>query len=86
MLHFDRGDRIRVDWPILAPTDGRVLRILDRAGRPLPVELPLTEDSATRGLSLAFPLAAFSRADYIIELTVTAGPITERRLVALRVK
>jgi VWFA-related protein len=86
LLHFERADRIRIDWPILGPTDGRVLRLLDRAGRPLPVDLPLMEDPASRGLSVAFPLAAFSRADYILELTVTAGSITERRLLALRVK
>jgi hypothetical protein len=86
ILHLDRGDRIRIDWPILAAADRRELRLLDRAGRPLPVDLPLTEDPATRGLSLAFPLAAFSRADYLIELTVTAGAVTERRLLALRVK
>ena len=86
ILHFDRADRIRIDWPMLAPTDGRGLRLLDRAGRPLPVDLPLTEDPATRGVSLAFPLAAFSRADYIVELTVTAGAVTERTLLALRVK
>jgi VWFA-related protein len=86
ILHFDRTDRVRIDWPILAPTDGRVLRMLDRGGRPLPVELPLTEDPDSRRLSLVFPLAAFSRADYIIELTVTAGSVSERRLLALRVK
>jgi VWFA-related protein len=86
VLHFDRADGIRIDWPMLGATDRRELRLLDRAGRPLPVNLPLREDPATRGLSLAFPLAAFSRADYIVELTVTAGPITERRLLALRVK
>ena len=86
VLHFDRADRIRIDWPVLAPIDGRQLRLLDRAGRPLPVDLPVTEDPSTRGLAVAFPLAAFSRADYIVELTVTAGAVTERRLVALRVK
>jgi VWFA-related protein len=86
VLHFDRADRVRIDWPILAPTDGRHLRLLDRAGRPLPVDLPLMEDPASRGLSLALPLAAFSRADYVVELTVTAGAVTERRLLALRVK
>ena len=86
LLHFDRADRIRINWPILGATDRRELRLLDRSGRPLPVDLPLTEDPATRGLSLAFPLAAFSRADYIVELTVTAGSVTERRLLALRVK
>jgi hypothetical protein len=86
ILHFDRSDRIRIDWPILAPADGRQLRLLDRAGRPLPVDLPLMEDPASRGVSLAFPLAAFSRADYVVELTVTAGAVTERRLLALRVK
>ena len=86
VLHFDRADRIRIDWPILAPADGRQLRLLDRAGRPLPVDLPLMEDAASRGLSLTFPLAAFSRADYIVELTVTAGASSERALLALRVK
>jgi hypothetical protein len=86
LLHFDRADRVRIEWPILGATDRRELRLLDRAGRPLPVDLPLTEDPVTRGLSLAFPLAAFSRADYIVELTVTAGSVTERRLLALRVK
>lgn len=86
LRHFERADRIRIDWPILGATDRRELRLLDRAGRPLPVDLPLAEDPASRVLSLAFPVAAFSRADYLVELTVTAGAVTDRSLLALRVK
>src|SRR5437868_4982848 len=43
---FARNERIKVEWPILAPLDRREARLLDHTGKPLPVDLPLAEDPA----------------------------------------
>src|SRR5262249_37567976 len=42
-FEFARNERIRAEWPVLAPLDRREVRLLDRNGKPLPVELPLSE-------------------------------------------
>ena len=59
---------------------------LDKAGRPLPVELPLAEDPARALVVLEMSLSAFSVGEYQIELTVGAGAIKETRVLAIRVK
>jgi VWFA-related protein len=85
LRHFDRTDRIRIEWPILGATERREVRLLDRTGRPLPVDVPLAEDPVSRGASVSLPLAALARGDYLIELTAV-GAVIERKLLALRVK
>ena len=58
--------------------------MLDRTGKPLPVELPLAEHDGR--LVIALPLAAFARGDYSLELTLGSGTIVERSLLAFRVQ
>ena len=85
-LVFDRTERIRVEWPSAGATDRREARLLDRTGKPMPVDLPLAEDPSKQVIVLELPLAAFSRGDYLIELTAGAGGDSDRRLLAFRIR
>jgi len=85
-FEFARNERIRVEWPVLATLDRREVRLLDKAGKPLPVELPLSEDPATHAVVVEMSLSGLGRGDYLIELTAGAGGVTEKRLLAIRIK
>jgi VWFA-related protein len=86
-FEFARNERIRVEWPVLASSlDRREARLLDRTGKPLPVDLPLSEDLAKRIVALDISLSGLPRGDYLFELTVGAGPTTERHLLAIRIR
>jgi hypothetical protein len=85
-FEFARNERLRAEWPILAPLDRREVRLLDRGGRPLPVELPLSEDSARKAVVVDMSLSGITRGDYLIELTAGSGATIEHRLLAIRVK
>ena len=77
-LEFERADRIRVTWPVLASLDWRDARMLDSAGKPLPFDLPVTETADGKTAIVELPLAPFGRGVYSIELTAGAGGRTER--------
>ena len=85
-FEFARNERIRVEWPVLATLDRREVRLLDRSGKPLPVEIPLAEDPRTHGAVVEMSLSGLGHGDFLIELTAGAGSVVERRLLALRVK
>src|SRR5262245_15158705 len=85
-LRFTRDERLRIEWPVRQALDRRSVRILDRTGRPLPVEIPLAEGLVPGILVVELPLSAFARGDYIVELTAGAGSLEERSLVAFRVQ
>ena len=84
-FEFARNERIRVEWPVLAALDRREVRLLDRTGKPLPVELPLSEDQA-HGVVVDMSLSGLPRGDYLIELTAGGGGATEKSLLAVRIK
>jgi hypothetical protein len=86
VLEFVRADRMRVTWPVLAPLDRREARLLDSAGKPLPIELPVSEDEGTKSVIVELPLAPFGRGTYSIELTVASGGRTERRRLTFLMK
>jgi VWFA-related protein len=85
-LQFDRAERLRVEWPLSGTLDRRDARWLDRNGKPMPVDISLSEDVANRTLRVEIPLAAFARGDYLIELNAGSGAVTERSLLAVRIK
>jgi VWFA-related protein len=85
-LEFVRADRLRVSWPVLAPLDRREARLLDSAGKPLPIDLPLAEDTAAKTVTVELPLAPFGRGSYSIELTAGSGTRTERRRLTFVMK
>jgi VWFA-related protein len=85
-FEFARSERIRVEWPVLAALDRREVRLLDKSGRPLPVELPLAEDPATRAVVVEMSLSGLGHGDYLIELTAGSGSIVEKHLLAIDAK
>ena len=85
-FEFARSERITVEWPMLAPVDRREARLLDHAGKPLPVDLPLSEDTADNAIVLDMSLSGLPHGDYLFELTAGASGATERHLLAIRVK
>lgn len=86
LLEFDRGERLRVEWPVLAVLDRREARILDGAGKPLPIDLPLSENENNKTVTVELALAPFGRGVYSIELTAGAGQATERRRLTFKMK
>ena len=85
-FEFARNERIKIEWPVLAPLDRRQVRLLDRTGKPLPVDLPLAEDTARSVLIVDMSLSGLPHADYLIELTAGAGGVTDSKLLAIRIR
>lgn len=85
-FEFARNERVRVEFPVLGTLDRREVRLLDRTGKPLPVDLPLSEDAAKEALVVEMSLSGLGRGDFLIELTAGAGAVVEKRLLAIRVK
>ena len=85
-FEFARNERIRVEWPVLAALDRRAVRLLDRAGKPLSVELPLAEDAARKQLVVDMSLSGLGRGDYLIELSAGSASISEKLLLAIRIR
>ena len=85
-FEFARNERIRAEWPVLAPLERRDVRLLDRSGRPLAVELPLSDGQEGRTLVVDMSLSGIVRGDYLIELTAGSGATIEHRLLAIRIK
>jgi VWFA-related protein len=86
-FEFVRNERVRLEWPVLGGLDRREARLLDRLGKPFPIDLPISEDASKGAAVLVteLPLAAL-KGDYVIELTAGGGGATEHRLTAIRVK
>jgi VWFA-related protein len=86
-FEFARNERIRIEWPVLAASlDRREVRLLDHAGKPLSVEIPLSEDSARKLLIVDVSLSGLPHGDYLFDLTVGSGGTTEEHLLAVRMK
>lgn len=86
-FQFRRTERVRIEWPALAAIDSHEARLLDRKGQPLDVPVVVTTRNARGSTVLAadLNLAPLSIGDYLIEITVKAGTMSERKLVAIRV-
>lgn len=83
---LSRRERLRVEWPVVAPADRYEARLLDRTGKPLGQPLPVTPPGeASMSVTLDLPLGALPEGDYVIELAATRGDLTERQLLAMRV-
>ena len=84
IMRLSRTERLRVEWEITATVDQRSVRVLDRGGKPLAVDVPVTEENGR--LTAELPLAAFARGDFTLELTIGSGSIVERSPLAFRVQ
>jgi len=81
------GKLERVDQDVLqvfGALDQRTARILDRTGKPLPIDVPISEQDGRVVVEL--PMAAFARGEYALELTVGSGSIIERSPLAFRIQ
>jgi hypothetical protein len=85
-FEFARNERIRIEWPVLATMERRAVRLLDRTGRPLPIEIPLADDESKKILIVEMSLSGLPRADYLFELTAGSADGSERHLLAIRMK
>jgi hypothetical protein len=85
-FEFARNERLRIEWPELAPLDRREARLLDRAGKVLLPALPVTADRE-RGMAVVeIGLSNLPHADYLFELIAGAGSVTESHLLAVRIR
>jgi VWFA-related protein len=84
---FSRTERVRVEWPVLAPIDRREARLLDRRGQLVPVAVRAFEVASEQPVVAAaeLSLGPLAPGDYIIEITAGRGAEIERRFVAFRV-
>jgi VWFA-related protein len=87
VLQFPRTDRLRFEWAAGAALDRHEVRVLDRTGKPLPIDLALREEAGGSALTYVadLPLAPFTRGDYIVEFTAGSGDRVERTFTAFRV-
>ena len=87
-LICSRTDRVRVEFTPVLPLDGRVARLLDQRGQPLPVPVNVAEDESKspKRFVLTLSLAPLARGYYSIELNATASGASERRLIPLQVQ
>lgn len=87
-FEFARDERLELDWPAAVKPDRAEIRLLDRNGEPLRHRVKLDEQDTTGGRHLVANLSftALGRGDYVVELTATAGAVTERKLLAIRVR
>ena len=85
---FARDERVRLDWPVFAALDSYEARLIDRFGLPLRLRVPVQyqQVGSAHQLTAEIAFAPLARGDYVIELTASAGPVTETRLLALRVR
>jgi hypothetical protein len=86
LLEFVRADRLRVEWPVLAPLDRREARLLDSAGKPLPIDVPVAENGPAKTVAVELALAPLARGVYAIELTAGSSGATERRRLTFMMK
>jgi VWFA-related protein len=85
-LEFVRSDRLRVEWPVLAPLERREARMLDTAGKPMAFDVPVSESPDGKSVVVELALAPFGRGSYSLELTAASGGRTEQRKLTFIMK
>jgi VWFA-related protein len=85
-LEFVRSDRLRVEWPVLAPLERREARMLDTAGKPMAFDVPVSESPDGKSVVVELALAPFGRGSYSLELTAASGGKTEQRKLTFIMK
>ena len=87
-MQYRRTERAHIEWPIRTAIDQRRARLLAKDGSPLAVPVTLTErdSNGTNVLAADLNLAPLAVGDYIIEITAAAGPNSEKKYVAVRIR
>jgi len=85
---FASDDKLALEWPLLQPVDHFHARLLDRFGEPLKfgIDLKAQDAGASRRLVSNLKFSNLGRGDYVLELTVQKGDVSEKNMLALRVK
>jgi VWFA-related protein len=86
-LRYHRQERVKVETAVTGETTATAVRLLDRAGRalPLPVAASLRVEGGVTVVVGEVMLAPLGVGDYILETSVTRGTGTDTRLVAIRI-
>ena len=86
---FSRTERARLEFPVGADVKAGTARLLDKAGKPLPIPVTVgertDEKTAQRWLTADITFAALAAGDYALELVVTTGTMEQKIVTALRV-
>ncbi len=84
---YRRQERVKVEAAVFGDVTSSAVRLLDRAGHPLP--LPMTagerKESGSTIVSGEVALAPLGVGDYVLETTIARGASTERRYTAIRI-
>ncbi|HSG01000.1 MAG TPA: VWA domain-containing protein [Vicinamibacterales bacterium] len=86
-FQFQRTERVRLEWPILAgPLDARNVRVVNAAGEERAVDLTVVELEGDQPVLRAdMRVLSLAPADYVIEATASSGDRKGRQLLAFRV-
>ena len=84
---YRRTERVHLQWTITSAIDRREGRLIGKNGLPLPLPVRFTdrEVNGRPGLVADVNLAPLSAGEYVIEITVGRGDVTEKKLIAIRV-
>jgi len=88
LYEFARDEKLRLDWPLTAKPDKLELKLLDRYGQALKHKVTPTIQETADGphAVVEASLSPLGRGDYVIELVVTRGADTDRKVLAFRMK
>jgi VWFA-related protein len=88
LYEFARDEKLRLDWPLTAKPDKLELKLLDRYGQALKHKVaPAVVDTADGPHAIVEAvLSPLGRGDYVIELLVTRGAVSESKVLAFRMK
>lgn len=86
-FQFQRTERVRLEWPILAgPLDERNVRVVNAAGEERAVDLTVVElEGSPPVLRADMRVLSLAPADYVLEATASSGDRKGRQLLAFRV-
>ena len=84
---YRRTERVHLQWAVIGTIERREGRLIGKNGLPLPVPVRFTdrEVNGRPGLAADVNLAPLSAGEYVIEITVGRGDVTEKKLIAIRV-
>jgi VWFA-related protein len=84
---FTRHERLHVEWAIKEPLTERSARVLGRNGKPLALQVTLTEREGPGGNTLAADavLGPLAPGDYVIEVRLASASGTKTTMLAFRV-
>jgi hypothetical protein len=88
-FQFSRTERARLEFPVGASVKPGTGRLLDKAGKPLPIPVTLgertDEQTGQRWITTDIVLAPLGAGDYAVELVVTTATMEQKVVTALRV-